>query len=171
MGKKYEFTEEEIKKIKKARKKNHDKNIENRLKVLELRATGKTQVETSAATGYNRGYISKVVKKYKENGLEWFTEKHYKGNHRNLSFEEEEELLNEFKEAAEKGHILIVEDIAKKYEEKVGHKISSGQIYRVLKRHGWRKIMPRAKHPKSAGLEAIEASKKLTQQSVERLTL
>ena len=60
---------------------------------------------------------------------------------------------------------MIVDDIKKKYEDKVDHKISSGQIYRVLKRHEWRKVMPRARHPKSAGPEAIEASKKLTLQS------
>ncbi len=31
----------------------------------------------------------------------------------------------------------------------------------VLKRKGWRKVMPRSKHPKKASPEAIEASKKL----------
>jgi len=171
MGKRYEFTKEEIKEIGKAIKKNHDKNIDKRLKVLEMRATGRTQAETAAATGYNRGYISQIVKEYKENGLKWFTKKHYKGNHRNLTFEEEAEILKEFREEALKGHILIVDDIKKKYEDKVGHKISSGQIYRVLKRHEWRKVMPRARHPKSAGPEAIEASKKLMLQSGENLML
>jgi len=27
---------------------------------------------------------------------------------------------------------------------------SNGQIYYVLARHGWRKVMPRSKHPKGA---------------------
>ncbi len=43
----------------------------------------------------------------------------------------------------------------------VGHSVGSGQIYYVLERHGWRKIMPRSKHPKKANEGAIEASKKL----------
>ena len=47
------------------------------------------------------------------------------------------------------------------YIEKVGHSIGGSQIYRMLKRHGWRKVMPRSKHPKKANEEAIEASKKL----------
>ncbi len=41
--------------------------------------------------------------------------------------------------------------------------ISSERIYYVLRRHGWRKIMPRSKHPKKAKQEAIEASNKLGQ--------
>ncbi|MDE7249890.1 MAG: winged helix-turn-helix domain-containing protein, partial [Lachnospiraceae bacterium] len=33
-------------------------------------------------------------------------------------------------------------------------------IYCVLKRHGWRKVMPRSRHPKKASEEVIETSKK-----------
>ncbi|WP_414153386.1 winged helix-turn-helix domain-containing protein [Peptoniphilus sp.] len=45
-------------------------------------------------------------------------------------------------------------------------------MYRVLKRHGFRKIMPRSKHPKKASKEVIETSKKLTaeQKNLETLT-
>ena len=50
------------------------------------------------------------------------------------------------------------------YDKAVGHKSGSGQIYFVLHRHGWSKKMPRSKHPQKASDEAIEASKKLTQQ-------
>ncbi|MBR4040361.1 MAG: winged helix-turn-helix domain-containing protein [Clostridia bacterium] len=42
-------------------------------------------------------------------------------------------------------------------------KVSDTQIYYVLHRHGWRKIMPRSRHPKKASEEAIEASKNLKQ--------
>jgi hypothetical protein len=40
--------------------------------------------------------------------------------------------------------------------------LGTGQIDRVLKRQEWRKVKPRSRHPKKAGTEAIEASKKLT---------
>lgn len=43
--------------------------------------------------------------------------------------------------------------------DKVGHSIGNGQIYRALKRHNWRKVMPRSRHPKKASEEAINASK------------
>lgn len=46
------------------------------------------------------------------------------------------------------------------YIEKVGHSIGNGQVYYMLKKRGWRKIMPRSQHPNKASEEAIEASKK-----------
>lgn len=41
----------------------------------------------------------------------------------------------------------------------------NSQIYFVLHRHGWRKVMPCSKHPKKASDEEIAASKKLMIQS------
>lgn len=83
--------------------------------------------------------------------------------HRNMSYDEEEEFLSQFADKAEKGQIVEISEIKKAYEEKIGHKTGHGQIYFVLHRHGWRKLMPRSKHPKKASSEAIEASKKLKQ--------
>ncbi|MDD7306221.1 MAG: winged helix-turn-helix domain-containing protein [Peptoniphilaceae bacterium] len=78
-----------------------------------------------------------------------------------MSFEEEEEFLKQFEEKAEKEQIITVKVIEKAYIEKVGHSIGGSQIYYVLKRHGFRKIMPRSRHPKKASDEVIETSKKL----------
>ncbi|MDY6018985.1 MAG: winged helix-turn-helix domain-containing protein, partial [Anaerococcus sp.] len=81
------------------------------------------------------------------------------GNRRNMTFEEEEEFLKQFEEKAEKGQIVTAKEIEKAYIEKVGHSIGGSQIYYVLKRHGFRKIMPRSRHPKKASKEVIEDSK------------
>jgi len=107
-------------------------------------------------------YISELVAKYFKGGIAAITENHYGGNRRNISIEEEQVLLKHFEELAKSGQIVETSDIKREYEEKVGHRIGKGQIYRVLKRHGWRKIMPRSKHPKKASPEDIESSKKLT---------
>ena len=87
---------------------------------------------------------------------------HYGGNRRNMSFEEEEALLEPFLQKAEAGQVVEVSEIEAAYREAVGHSIGTSQIYYVLHRHGWRKVMPRSKHPKKAGEEVIETSKKLT---------
>ena len=79
-----------------------------------------------------------------------------------MTCEEEAAFLSAYKELAEQGQIIETGEIKRSYEEKTGHRIGKGQIYRVLKRHGWRKVMPRSKHPNKASDEAIEASKKLT---------
>jgi hypothetical protein len=78
-----------------------------------------------------------------------------------MSYEEEEKMLNEFKEKAKSGELVTAKEIQKEYEKRIGHEIRShGQIYKVLKRHGWRKLKPRPEHPKKASAEEIETSKK-----------
>ena len=160
--KKYTFSDEEKQEIKKAREKNRDKNVEKRLEALALRAEGKRNKEISEKTGFHTQYITVLVSRYKSNGLSSITENHYHGNRRNLSYEEEEALLEPFRQAAKAGKMVSVRDIEAAYREAVGHSIGTGQIYYVLHRHGWRKIMPRSRHPKKAGEEVIETSKKLT---------
>ena len=160
--KKYTFSDEEKQEIKKAREKNRDKNVEKRIEALALRAEGKRNKEISEKTGFHTQYVTVLVSRYKSNGLSSITENHYHGNRRNLSYEEEEALLEPFRQAAKAGKMVSVRDIEAAYREAVGHSIGTGQIYYVLHRHGWRKIMPRSRHPKKASEEVIETSKKLT---------
>ena len=47
------------------------------------------------------------------------------------------------------GSVLVVTEIKKAYESIVGRMVSESTIYRMLSRHGWRKIMPRPVHPKN----------------------
>lgn len=162
MSSRYKFSEEEINAIKQARRENQNKRVEARLKALELRAEGKSSKEVSEETGFHPAYVTRLVAKYRDKGLEAITGIHYGGNRRNMSVEEEAKILAPFKERAEKGELVEVREIAEAYQAAVGHKIGSAQIYFVLHRHGWRRVMPRSKHPKKASEEAIESSKKLT---------
>ena len=157
----YRYSEEDLAKIVAARKRNKDKRAEKRLYALELRAEGKSEEEVSAATGFHKAYISQLTAKYRKGGIEAISGNHYGGNRRNMSKEEEAELLEPFQAEAEKGQIVEVSQIKAQYEAAVGHRIGGSQIYYVLERNGWRKVMPRSKHPKRASEEAIEASKKL----------
>ena len=165
MASRYKFSEEEIKAIQQARRGNKDKRVEARLKALELRAKGQKAGEVANATGFHPAYVTQLVAKYRDHGLEVITGNHYGGNHRNISEQEEEEILAPFKAEAEKGQMVEVKEIAKAYQKAVDHPVGKGQIYCVLHRHGWRKIMPRSKHPKKASEEDIESSKKLTLRS------
>ncbi len=103
--------------------------------------------------------------KYRDGGIEAITGNHYGGNRRNMSAEKEAELLEPFCQRARQGQLIEISEIKAAYERAVGHRIGGSQIYYVLRRHGWRKVMPRSKHPKEASDEAIEASKKLTLRS------
>jgi len=165
MASMYVFSEEEITAIEKARKENKDKRVEARLKALELRAKGATAKEVSEATGFHPASVTRLVAKYRDHGLEAITGNHYGGNRRNMSVEEEAAILAPFRERAEKGEIVEVKEIEAAYQAAVDHPISVSQIYFVLHRHGWRKVMPRSRHPKKADDVTIEASKKLSPES------
>ena len=157
----YRYSKEDLVEIKGARKRNKDKRVEKRLYALELRAEGKSAEEVSAATGFHKAYISQLTSKYRKGGIEAISGNHYGGNRRNMSLEEEAALLEPFQAEAEKGRIVEVSKIKARYEEAVRHRIGGSQICYVLERNGWRKVMPRSKHPKKASEEVIDASKKL----------
>lgn len=159
MAKSYEISESQLLEIEAARKKNRNKNVERRLCVLVMRAEGKSLEEISEKTGYHISTASKLIARYMRDGISAIAENHYKGNRRNMSFEEEAAILAPFIERAERGEMVDIKEIAAAYQKAVPHKVSDTQIYYVLHRHGWRKIMPRSRHPKKASEEAIEASK------------
>ena len=161
MAKSYEISQSQLLEIAAARKKNRNKNVERRLYVLVMRAEGKSLEEISEKTGYHLSTASKLIARYMRDGISAIAENHYKGNRRNMSFEEEAAILTPFIERAKRGEMVDIKEIAAAYQKAVPHKISDTQIYYVLHRHGWRKIMPRSRHAKKASEEAIEASKKL----------
>ena len=163
MAKSYAISQSQLVEIETARKRNRNKNIERRLYVLVMRAEGKSLEEISEKTGYHISTASKLIARYMRDGISAIAENHYKGNRRNMSFEEEAAILTPFIERAKRGEMVDIKEIAAAYQKAVPHKISDTQIYYVLHRHGWRKIMPRSRHPKRASEEAIEASKKLKQ--------
>jgi transposase len=82
------------------------------------------------------------------------------GRHRqNLSLVQEQELLVQFFVAATQGGVLEMRTVRAAYETLVGHPVPKSTVYRLLARHGWRKLAPRARHPK-ADLVVQEAFKK-----------
>ena len=74
--------------------------------------------------------------------------------------EQEKELLATFKTEAETGKIVEVKEIIKAYEKLIGRSVVNSVVYKMLKRHGWRKLMPRSQHPKKASVEDVDAYKK-----------
>lgn len=138
MNIKFKFSQEDYDSIKSALEQNRDNQIDKRLRVLELRCQGMAYDSIAEATGFQRSYVGSLIRKYFEEGLASISEKHYKGNHRNMSIEEEIAFLELYQQKAQSGQKLSTREIASAYQERVGHKISSGQIYRVLRRHNWR---------------------------------
>lgn len=161
MTRRYEITPDKLTELQRVRKSNRDKSKGRRLQALILHAEGYTGKQISEITGYNRQYLYELYRKYLSNGIEAIIGNHYRGNRRNMTYEEETAFLEQFIDDADGGHITDVSKIKAAYDERVGHETGHGQIYYVLHRHEWTKKMPGSKHPKSEGPEAVEASKKL----------
>ena len=60
---------------------------------------------------------------------------------------------------AEHGEIATVAEVQQAFEAQIGQEVDDSTIYRLLHRHGWRKLMPRPRHPQ-ASQEAQEQFKK-----------
>ena len=66
-----------------------------------------------------------------------------------MTSDEEHMFLSSFFEMSARGEILIVSEIKRAYEKAVGHVVPKSTIYRMLARHGWRKVQPDTYHPKA----------------------
>lgn len=155
------ISDEEYREIVAAEKVTQDKQISRKLRALILRHDGLSNEEAGKRLGLCSVRVSQLVGEYKKNGLEAFIQKKYGGNHRNMSVEEEEAILQQFRERAEAGQVVIAQEIKQVFDERLGRDTGRGYIYMLLARHGWRKVMPRSQHPKKADDETIEATKKL----------
>jgi transposase len=160
MAKRYCINEKQVKELEAARKKNKNKTVERRLTALLLYAQGMKNEEIALRSGLAESYIGKLAGKYSKQGLEAIALDHRHSNRWNMTFEEEEAFLEPFKKAAEAGKIVSIKEIRLAYEAKIGHELKGhSQIYDLLERHGWRKVMPRSKHPKQASEEDQDLAK------------
>ncbi len=66
-----------------------------------------------------------------------------------LAWGQEEHFLQEREEAASRGQILTAPQLRAGVEKFLGRRVSLAYVYRLLHRHGWRKLGPRPRHPKA----------------------
>ena len=155
------FTEAERLEIEAEFRKEHPNHVYRRILALKLKAIdGKGSEESGQISGLCRTAVNKMVNRYKAGGMGVIVGKRHKGGHRYMSNEEEALFLSRFREQGEAGKVIEVTEIYRAYQEAVGHPVTRNAMYYLLAKHGWRKIMPRGKHPKKANEKAIAAYKK-----------
>lgn len=69
--------------------------------------------------------------------------------HFTMSLDEERVFLAEWETEAKSGGVLAVPPIHAALVQRLGRDIAPSHTYRMLARHGWRKVQPDTKHPKS----------------------
>ncbi|CIX54452.1 transposase [Streptococcus pneumoniae] len=99
-------------------------------------------------------------KKYEEFGLDSLLQETRGGrNHAYMTVEEEKAFLARHLKATEAGEFVTIDALFQAYKKELGRSYTRDAFYQLLKRHGWRNIMPRPEHPKKADAQTIVASK------------
>lgn len=116
--------------------------------------------EIARHCGVSKATVHAVISSYNRLGV-GAVETVGKGGRRRqyLTLEEEKEFLAPFFAQAQAGEIATAGQIWRAFEKRVGQEVDDSTIYRLLNRHGWRKLMPRPRHPK-ANPQAQEQFKK-----------
>jgi len=121
---------------------------------------GLSNKEIARVLGWNVNTIRITQRDFIARGPTAFVGEKRGGRRRQLmSIEEEKLFLASFEELAGSASILVVNEIKAALEKQLGHTVHKTTVYRLLRRHEWRKIAPRSKHPKR-NEEAVEAFKK-----------
>lgn len=100
--------------------------------------------------GVSTATVHQLISAYNRHGVA-AVETPGKGGRRNqyLTLEQEQEFLAPFFEQAKVGTIATAAQIKQALETQVGQEVAETTIYRLLDRHGWRKLVPRPAHPKA----------------------
>ena len=124
--------------------------------------------EIAKHTGTTAAMVHRVVASYNRVGVS-AVETPGKGGRRrqSMTWEEEQAFFAPFISQAERGEIATAGEIKRAFEAQVGHEVHKSTISRLLKRHGWRKLMPRPVHPK-ASAEAQAQFKKTSPPRLQR---
>lgn len=120
---------------------------------------GFSMEQVSAVLGVSRGWACQLRMEFIRSG--GIKKKRKRGGRRreNMSKEEEAAFLAPFFDKAAVGGILVVAEIKKALDERLGRKTALASVYNLLHRHGWRKLAPDKRHPK-ADMAAQEEWKK-----------
>lgn len=132
-----------------------------RIQCVLIRATlGSTATQIAQLLGWSTATVHVIHSRWAKEGEALF-DMHGRGgrHHQHLSAEEESRLLAPFTVKAQAGGLLHVSEIKQALEQEVGNTVASSTVYRMLDRHGWRKVIPRPRHPK-ADMQAQDAFKK-----------
>ena len=120
----------------------------------------RSAVEIARHCGVSKATVHTVISRYNRLGVAAIETPGKGGRRRQyLTLEEEKEFLAPFFAQAECGEIAAVGQIWQAYAQHIGHDVDDSTIYRLLNRHGWRKLMPRPRHPQ-ADPQAQEQFKK-----------
>jgi transposase len=100
--------------------------------------------------GRSEDAVHRAWKRYRDEGAETFLEEK-RGQTRgraHLSLDEETAFLKPFIDTANSSGMLVATEVHTALEKKLRKTLKPSITYNMLARHGWRKIVPKSRHPK-----------------------
>jgi transposase len=107
--------------------------------------------QTAAAIGLSKSRTGKLRTRFQriKTGAEQPKTKKGLRNHALMTLDEETKFLAPFIDKARNAGIIIVPPLKAGLERHLGRPVAISRVYRLLQRHGWRKLAPDKQHPQS----------------------
>lgn len=122
-----------------------------RLQCVSLRQFGMQADDVAKITGLHPGSVRIIWAKWQQRGEEALLGER-RGRVRaaaRWTRDEERSFLQPFLDRADRGRLTTVREVYLAQCKRVGKKLDPTVTYRLLGRHGWRKVVPRQQHPKT----------------------
>ena len=112
---------------------------------------GATLQQTAAALGVSRATVPRLQASFrKSKTVDSKPNRNWGGRrHSLLTPEEELKFLQPWLEQAKAGSVVVVSPIRAALAQHLNQPVKPSVVYRLLARHGWRKVAPDTRHPKS----------------------
>jgi transposase len=152
MARPRKIDEQAVERARQVRARTKDANeLREALAILLPAEWGSTLEETAAFLGVSRATVPRLQATFKTRCQAMPTPREHWGGRRRalMTVEEEQEFLKPWEERAKEGCVLVVSPIRAALAQRLGRPVAASVVYRFLARHGWRKVAPDTRHPKS----------------------
>ncbi|MBI3150618.1 MAG: winged helix-turn-helix domain-containing protein [Chloroflexi bacterium] len=111
---------------------------------------GTSLEQTASLLGVSRATVHRLQVKFRAKCRGRFVVKPHGGRRRVLmSLDQERAFLRPWAQQAKEGGVLVVSAMRADLSQQLGRPVAASVLYRLLARHGWRKVAPDTRHPKS----------------------
>lgn len=121
-----------------------------RIQCVLFRCFGANSQAIARMVGYTPAHVRLIWKWFRKEGWGRLLGER-RGENRgkaHLNLDEETKFLESFRIKAQKGNLVTGKLIHEAHKKRLGKELNPTITYRLLARHGWRKIVPRPEHPK-----------------------
>jgi len=112
---------------------------------------GATLEQTAAVLGVGRATVPRLQAAFRQHRSAGSNPARNWGGRRKslLTQQEEVAFLKPWLESAATGQVVVVSPLRAALAQRLGKPVKPSVVYRLLARHGWRKVAPDTRHPKS----------------------